>query len=447
MNMTIAMNENCLYQTSKDDVYILTIDGGGMRGVIPLTILDTLSSLLHDLGSDRPLYSYFDLIGGTSTGGLIALALTSPRDLIHLPGIPEPPPDQPLVEKRRGILGIRRMAETDGIGTTDSDRGTDDDLRTSEPSPADGTLSTAGPVIRLQDRLKQLMTRFRGIEPAKVARHIPGSTPKEVLRIYEQYGERIFPKGPFGQLKSFGHVFADKYSAEPLEQLLLEIFQDLTISHALTNTFVVAYDFKQNRPLLLRSYEDGDQFYMRDAARGTSAAPTYFSPAAVSRIDGTCEYLLIDGGVAANNPSLLAYIEARRLFPDARRFHILSLSTAPRMFTPPAEWSTGGFMGWMDPIRDTPLYRIYTTGQYGAVDMSLEALPDVSYLRITADPGQQPAKLDDAEPENLIRLRGLGKKMVTTYFHELDDFSRVLVRNSIPPRVDNRSQKGEKTQQ
>lgn len=414
-----------------------------MRGVIPLTVLDSLSSLLHDLGSDRPLYSYFDLIGGTSTGGLIALALTSPRDLIHLPGIPEPDLTPPLGEKRRGILGIRRMAEADGIGDSDNVLSVEEDQRTSSKAPAERAVSPAGSAVRWQDRLKQLIARFRGIEPAAVAGYLPGSTPKEVLRIYEQYGERIFPKGPFGQLKSFGHVFADKYSAEPLEQLLLETFQDLTISHALTNTFVVAYDFKQNRPLLLRSYEDGDQFYMRDAARGTSAAPTYFAPAAVSRIDGTCEYLLIDGGVAANNPSLLAYIEARRLFPDARRFHILSLSTAPRMFTPPAEWSTGGFMGWMDPIRDTPLYRIYTTGQYGAVDMSLEALPDVSYLRITADPGQQPAKLDDAEPENLIRLRGLGKKMVTTYFHELDDFSKVLAKNSIHRT----SKKGELTKQ
>ena len=50
------------------------IDGGGIRGIIPATVLVDLERRL----APRPLASAFDLIVGTSTGGIIALGLTVP---------------------------------------------------------------------------------------------------------------------------------------------------------------------------------------------------------------------------------------------------------------------------------------------------------------------------------------------------------------------------------
>lgn len=49
---------------------VLTIDGGGIKGVFPAAFLADLESEL-----EQPLASYFDLIVGTSTGGIIALGL------------------------------------------------------------------------------------------------------------------------------------------------------------------------------------------------------------------------------------------------------------------------------------------------------------------------------------------------------------------------------------
>jgi patatin-like phospholipase/acyl hydrolase len=49
---------------------ILSIDGGGIRGTFPAAFL---ASLEADL--DRPIGEYFDLIAGTSTGGIIAIGL------------------------------------------------------------------------------------------------------------------------------------------------------------------------------------------------------------------------------------------------------------------------------------------------------------------------------------------------------------------------------------
>ena len=51
---------------------ILSIDGGGIKGIFPAAILSTLE---RDYLDGRPIGDYFDLIAGTSTGGIIALGL------------------------------------------------------------------------------------------------------------------------------------------------------------------------------------------------------------------------------------------------------------------------------------------------------------------------------------------------------------------------------------
>ena len=52
---------------------ILSIDGGGIRGILPAKILTELEE--RYLGA-KSAGDYFDLIAGTSTGGIIALALS-----------------------------------------------------------------------------------------------------------------------------------------------------------------------------------------------------------------------------------------------------------------------------------------------------------------------------------------------------------------------------------
>jgi patatin-like phospholipase/acyl hydrolase len=51
---------------------ILTIDGGGLKGIVPAALLAVLEEHI-----DRPLHEYFDLIVGTSTGGIIAAGLAT----------------------------------------------------------------------------------------------------------------------------------------------------------------------------------------------------------------------------------------------------------------------------------------------------------------------------------------------------------------------------------
>ncbi|TVU01455.1 hypothetical protein EJB05_53105, partial [Eragrostis curvula] len=62
-------------------VTMLRIDGGGVRRIIPGTILAFLEEKLQELnGPDARIADYFDVVSGTSTGGLVTAMLTAPND-------------------------------------------------------------------------------------------------------------------------------------------------------------------------------------------------------------------------------------------------------------------------------------------------------------------------------------------------------------------------------
>ncbi|EXL47748.1 hypothetical protein FOCG_11897 [Fusarium oxysporum f. sp. radicis-lycopersici 26381] len=57
-----------------NDIRLLALDGGGVRGLSSLIILQNLILTIDPDSSPKPC-NYFDIIGGTSTGGLIAIML------------------------------------------------------------------------------------------------------------------------------------------------------------------------------------------------------------------------------------------------------------------------------------------------------------------------------------------------------------------------------------
>lgn len=53
---------------------ILSIDGGGIRGIMPAVVLGEIERI-----TGKPISSLFDLVAGTSTGGILALGLAKPN--------------------------------------------------------------------------------------------------------------------------------------------------------------------------------------------------------------------------------------------------------------------------------------------------------------------------------------------------------------------------------
>ncbi|KAL9303584.1 hypothetical protein ACSQ67_020847 [Phaseolus vulgaris] len=59
-------------------ITILTIDSGGIKGIIPAKVLDHLDKALKAKDPNADIAHYFDVIGGTSTGGFITAMLATP---------------------------------------------------------------------------------------------------------------------------------------------------------------------------------------------------------------------------------------------------------------------------------------------------------------------------------------------------------------------------------
>ena len=59
---------------------ILSIDGGGIKGIVPAVVLLHLEKLLQDLSNNPSsrIHDYFDLFSGASTGAIIIAGLLSP---------------------------------------------------------------------------------------------------------------------------------------------------------------------------------------------------------------------------------------------------------------------------------------------------------------------------------------------------------------------------------
>lgn len=302
-------------------IKVLAIDGGGIRGIIPAVILAEIQKRLS-----RELWQTFDLIAGTSTGGIIAL----------------------------------------GLGTT---------------------CNNGNPY-----------------------------SPDQLLKLYLQNGSAIFQKSWLTPLRQ---LLCPKYSSGGLEKTLERFFQGTEFCTALTPLLISSYNLQKQLPFFFKSHliaaRPNYNWKVTDIARATSAAPTFFPPFHLSR--GAEDYALVDGGVFVNNPSMAAYVEARRLYPEASRVIVVSVGTGDRQdnitFSQAKNW---GLVGWAKQIVPVLMDSVSE-----AVDFELSALPECTYYRLQALDLPPPAgQMDNVAPENLANLRSIANIYVSSHAADLD---------------------------
>lgn len=66
--------ENQVVNSSRRPIYIVALDGGGVRGMLTLQVLKYIESVTR-----KHTCHLFDIVAGTSTGGIITLGLTLPE--------------------------------------------------------------------------------------------------------------------------------------------------------------------------------------------------------------------------------------------------------------------------------------------------------------------------------------------------------------------------------
>jgi len=308
-------------------IKVLSIDGGGIRGIIPAIILDALQSRV----GKKP-HETFDLIAGTSTGGIITV----------------------------------------GIGTACNK----------------GTCYSAS----------------------------------ELVKLYVDNGPAIFRKR---FLESVEELALPKYDVSGLEAILLAFFADTQFNTALTPLLVSSYDLQSQLPFFFKSHriasDSSWNWPVRQIARATSAAPTYFAPLHLVR--GSENYALVDGGVFVNNPAMAAYVEARRLYPDSKDIVVVSVGTGDRQdhitFDEAKHW---GMVRWA-----THIVPVLMDSVSEAVDYEMNSLPECTYFRLQVDNlPQEAADMDNVSQENIASLQNIAKKYVADNANDLDKIAGIL---------------------
>lgn len=311
--------------------YILCIDGGGIRGLIPAIILRNLEERVNQAcataaqsdAQKRELWQCFDLIAGTSTGGIIAAGLTA-----------------------------------------------------------------------------------RGPDTGQAKR--AACTPTELANLYAVHGEQIFPQNWTEKLRKF---FTAEYDPSPLEALLAENLGNTTMHGALTNVVITAYDLVGRDAVLFRggpAFLKEPDYLLKEVARATSAAPTYFPPARVTVPGQSRKLTLIDGGVFANDPTLVAMIEGCKLGWKLSDMKILSIGTGTQTrsysYHDARRW---GLLDWIAPSKGAPIISILMQGSSSTIGYQAKRLlPDGAYLRLNG-PLSANDELDDASEANIETLQAM----------------------------------------
>lgn len=230
----------------------------------------------------------------------------------------------------------------------------------------------------------------------------------------------MLPKVFDKRLLSFGGLAGPQYPAEPLEKALRGVLNHDLLADCLVPTAVAAYSLTARLPVLLGSYNAHAFMPAWEAARASSAAPTYFKPFGE----------FVDGGLCSNNPALWGVLEAGRLFArDPRDCLVLSLGTgsteAPIY---PVDAGSFGKLGWISPVLSMCM-----DGGEDLVDLQLsELLPAGQYLRLQTRlagnaPGRPSPDMDDTSPENLRALQQRGNQVVAENRAAIDAFTARLV--------------------
>ncbi|XP_039145324.1 patatin-like protein 2 [Dioscorea cayenensis subsp. rotundata] len=336
-------------------ITILSIDGGGIRGIIPAIILSFLESELQKLdGEDARIANYFDVIAGTSTGGLITSMLTTPN------------------EDNRPLFSA-----------------------------------------------------------------------KDVKCFYLENSPKIFPQ-PCGLLakatKIFKAFWGPIYDGKYLHSLLKDRLGSTRLHETLTNVVIPTFDIKKLHPIIFSSFEviiaSSKDALLSDICIGTSAAPTYLpahhfqtaSPRGTIR-----EFDLIDGGVAANNPALVAIGEvtkevikgnpdflAHKPF-DYRKYLLISIGTGSakveEKYTAKSA-SKWGILGWLFSSWSTPLVDVFLQSSADMVDIHISVFfqtlrSECNYLRIEDDTlSGTVSSVDVSTKENLADLVKVGEQLL-----------------------------------
>ncbi len=289
---------------------VLSLDGGGLRGLITVRLLQQLNKT----ASTKGWLDKVDLVAGTSTGGILALGIASNKTL------------------------------------------------------------------------------------------------EDIANVYLKEGPKIFDDSFWDNLRDLGKSVGADYSNKGLKKALSNTFGSKTLASLSKKVVIPTFDLDNEspdskkrtwKPKIFHNFAGNDsdaKFLLSDVALYTSSAPTYFPSA-----DG-----YIDGGVFANNPSMIALVQAisqRNKIKERANIDeivLLSVGTGVSLSYIKGQTLDWGYAQWVKP-----LINILMDGVAGISDYQTAQLLGERYqrLQIVFD-SKETIELDDVD--KLGRMSEIG---------------------------------------
>ncbi|MCT2263876.1 MULTISPECIES: CBASS cGAMP-activated phospholipase [Actinomycetes] len=227
-----------------------------------------------------------------------------------------------------------------------------------------------------------------------------GLTPSEIVEHYEELVEAVFPATRRRLWRRARQLTAPIYDADALRTALTKVLGERLLGDSAKRLVIPAWDVQRGAVHIFKTPHHKRlardwRLSMVDIAMATSAAPLYF-PAA--RVDG---HRLIDGGVWANNPSVVAIAEAVSMLDvPLASIRVLNVGTIDQLTNHPKRLDRGGLFNWAKPI--APL--ILNAGSRGGQGIAEHLIGKDAYTRFDARvPGDLYA-LDSADPDDIAGL-------------------------------------------
>jgi patatin-like phospholipase/acyl hydrolase len=271
---------------------------------------------------------------------------------------------------------------------------------------------------------------------------------QDAVDLYIKNGQTIFDRTTAQKISSVGGILHQKYSQDALYELLTTYFGDVTLNQLIKPSLITSYDITDRRAIFFTSADAREDniynFYVRDVARATSAAPTYFSPAHIESLNKQI-FSLVDGGMFANNPALCAYAEARKLEfsklfnnpekkdkPTAADMIIVSMGTGSvKKQYHYDDFKYAGEIKWLEPVIDVLMSGNSETVAYQLTQMYLTLEPENQKNYYRLEPGLKEAcsEMDIATDENINNLYQAGLTFVHDNKNLLEEIAKKILDN------------------
>ncbi|HWQ03592.1 MAG TPA: patatin-like phospholipase family protein, partial [Candidatus Nitrosotenuis sp.] len=241
-------------------------------------------------------------------------------------------------------------------------------------------------------------------------------TAQEIVELYFHHSKDLFHKSFWYTLKTLDGILAPKYPSASVMGVFEKYLGYAELKDAVTQVLVTCYDTDTHQlRIFTKQKAQADpkfNFQMSQAARATTALPVAFPAAEIRSVDGSAVYHVVDGGLGAMNPVVLA-LEDAVIVEGSRLSETLVVSLGTGEFDQPLPFQKMQGWGLWQWMRGFLLMDLLweSMAHVATLEAQRAANPD-NFFRFQAALPAELFKSDLTAPKDLQALQAAGNNML-----------------------------------